>query len=193
MNESASPRKSWDLSHEAFHKLLACLDPDPNQAGEKYETLRGLLVKFFDWRGASYPEECADETFDRVARKVAEGETVRDVTNYCYGVARLVFLETLKGPEHQFTPLDDVEPVAAIEDRDDTDQQQECFDGCLYRLPVDSRKMILQYYQDERQAKIDHRKALADQLGIPMMALRNRAQRARNKLEECVSECLKKN
>jgi hypothetical protein len=60
----------WTLTEEAFAKFLAQLDPDTERAGERYETLRLTLVKFFDWRGAHFPEECADETFNRVARKI---------------------------------------------------------------------------------------------------------------------------
>jgi len=48
---------SWELSEEAFAKFLACLDPDPTRAGEKYESLREALVKFLDWWGALFPEE----------------------------------------------------------------------------------------------------------------------------------------
>ena len=54
--------------------------------GEEYETLRLTLVKFFDWRGARFPEECADETFNRAARKIDSAETVREIGCYCHGI-----------------------------------------------------------------------------------------------------------
>jgi len=38
----------WELTEEAFAKFLACLDPDPARAAEKYEALREALVKFLD-------------------------------------------------------------------------------------------------------------------------------------------------
>jgi hypothetical protein len=50
----------------------------------------------------------------------------------------------------------------------------------------------MQYYQDEKRDKIDHRKGLAERLGIPLNALRSRAQRMRDRLEKCVSECVEK-
>ena len=56
----------WKLTEEAFAKFLACLDPDPAHAGEKYEALREALVKFLDWRGALFTEELVDEIFNRV-------------------------------------------------------------------------------------------------------------------------------
>ena len=42
----------------------------------------------------------------------------------------------------------------------------------------------------EVATKIDHRKQMADELGIGMNALRIRAHRIRTGLEECLKECL---
>ncbi|MGH9330319.1 MAG: RNA polymerase sigma factor, partial [Vicinamibacterales bacterium] len=50
-----------------FARLLERLDPDPDRAAAAYERLRAALEKFFDWHGAWPPEECADETLDRLA------------------------------------------------------------------------------------------------------------------------------
>jgi hypothetical protein len=69
----------WSLTKEVFAKLLAHLDPDTERAGERYERLRLSLLKFFDWGGAHFPEECADKTFNRVARKLESGEDVRNI------------------------------------------------------------------------------------------------------------------
>jgi hypothetical protein len=70
---SAQDRKRWSLTAEAFDKLLVSLDPDRERAGEKYEHLRGGLVCLFEWRGAPFPEDHADEVINRVARKLGEG------------------------------------------------------------------------------------------------------------------------
>jgi DNA-directed RNA polymerase specialized sigma24 family protein len=59
-------------------------------------------------------------------------------------------------------------------------------------LPVESLQLILQYYSDEKREKINRRLAMAERLGIPLNALRSRAQRIRNRLEECVNGCLNK-
>ncbi len=194
MENSTSSKKEYVLTGEAFAKLLAFLDADPEQAGEKYETTRRMLIKFFDWRGALLLEELADETLNRVTRKIDEGDEIRDFLNYCYGVARLVFLESLKRPDRKREPLEDLEPILAApaEKPEEEDQQYECFEGCLESLPSESREIITQYYQDEKQDKIDHRKKLAERLGIPLNALRSRAQRMRDRLEKCVSQCLQK-
>src|SRR5437870_12644858 len=94
------------LTSEAFAKFLACLDADGQRAGEKYEDLRRTLIRFFEWRGAPFPEEHADETFNRVARKLGEGVQIKNVGGYCYEVARLVHLEALKGPDAKRAPLE---------------------------------------------------------------------------------------
>jgi len=90
----------WELTEEAFAKFLARLDSAPARAGEKYETLGEALMKFLDWRGDLFSEELVDETFNRVTRKLEEGETIRDLPTYCYGVARMIFLQSLERPSN---------------------------------------------------------------------------------------------
>jgi RNA polymerase sigma-70 factor, ECF subfamily len=194
MEHPTVTKKEYVLTAEAFAKLLAFLDADPEQAGEKYEATRRMLIKFFDWRGAFLVDELADETLNRVTRKIDEGDEIRDFLNYCYGVARLVFLENLKRPDRKREPIEDLEPLLAAPEAmsEEEDQQYECFDGCLETLPPESREVIMQYYQDEKRDKIGHRKELAESLGIPLNALRSRAQRVRDRLEKCVSQCLEK-
>ena len=183
---------NWILTEEAFAKFLAYLDPDKEQAGERYESLRLTLVKFFDWRGAHFPEECADETFNRVARKIESGEAVRDIATFCNGVARMIFLESTRSPEHRTISLEALSsPVTATSAPVEAGTQRDCFEQCLNNLPDETRQLILGYYQSERRGKIDNRLALAKELGIPLNALRNRAQRVRAKLEQCVKQCSK--
>ncbi len=193
MNGGSVSKSEWILSGEALASFLARLDADPDRAGEKYESLRLTLIKFFDWRGAHFPEECADETLNRVIRKIDEGETIRDIPTYCHGVARLVLLEKLKSPDSRRTDIEDLSPAALVApEPEEKDDKHECFEWCLKELPVESRQLILQYYSDEKREKIDRRQALARRLGIPLNALRSRAQRIRNRLEDCVNGCVKK-
>ena len=181
------------LTGEAFAKLLARLDPDRERAGEKYEDLRRTLIKFFEWRGAPFPDEQTDETFNRVARKLDEGVEIKNVGGYCYEVARLVCLEALKGNERKRGPLETDHPDAAGADAADSALERErlldCLEQCLNRLPAESRALIVEYYRDEKRDRIERRKALADALGLRREALANRAQRLRDKLEQCVRRC----
>ena len=189
-------KSEWTLSAEALARFLVGLDPDYDRAGQKYESLRLALMKFFDWRGAHFPEELADETINRVIRKLDEGETIRDLPTYCHGVARLVLLEKLKGTENKRADFETLPPAALVapepSEQEDVDEKQDCFERCLKELPGESRQLILQYYSDEKREKISRRLAMAERLGIPLNALRSRAQRIRNRLEECVNGCMNK-
>jgi DNA-directed RNA polymerase specialized sigma24 family protein len=186
-------KKEWVLTSEAFGKLLARLDPDPERAGEKYETLRRMLVRFFEWRGALFPEEHADETLNRVTRKIEEGLEIKDLSSYCYGVARLLYLETAKSPDSRRATIGELDAVVGTQPEATTDEQRlRCFEHCLESLPADSRLLITEYYQHERREKIAGRKDLAARLAIPINALRSRATRIRERLESCVKDCMGK-
>jgi DNA-directed RNA polymerase specialized sigma24 family protein len=193
MESPSGYKAEWTLTEESFARFLAFLAADAELAGQRYERLHLKLVKFFDWQGAHFPEDCADETLNRVVRKVEAGEVIRDVAAYCQGVARLVYLETLKHPDSKKVSLDEVNVTAlTATPADEADQRSHCFADCLRQLPEESQQLILNYYKEEKRSKIDNRQALADRLGIPLNALRSRAQRVRDKLESCVNRCMKR-
>ena len=175
-----------DLSQEAFDRLLAWLNPDRALAGEKYEEIRRRLIKIFTCRGCTCPEVLADETINRVARKVQEiaATYVGDRSLYFYGVARNVHLEFVrKRPAPEPPPIPEPCP--------ESEQEYECLERCMQNLSSSNRDLILQYYQEEKQAKIDHRNELARRLRIGLNALRIQVYRIRVRLQKCVVECLK--
>ena len=185
MTSHPSPKKEWELTEEAFSKFLAWLNPDPYQAGESYESIRRRLIKIFVCRGCICPEELSDETINRVIRKVQGiGKSyVGDPALYFYGVARNVHLEYLRrkpAPEPPSAP-----------DPPRSEEEYACLEQCMERLTPRSKDLVLAYYQEEKRAKIDLRKQLADRLGIPLNALRIRACRIRAELEDCVLQCLR--
>jgi DNA-directed RNA polymerase specialized sigma24 family protein len=182
----------WRLSQTAFDALLASLDADRVRAGEQYERLRQKLVKFFEWRGAVAPEDLADETLNRVARKIESGEEIRNVAAFCSGVARLVWHETLKERERTGELAADVAAPSAADPGDEEELRLDALELCLGELPGDHRAIVLEYYAGERRAKIDHRKELARRLGIEVNALRIRVHRIRARLESCVKQRLKR-
>lgn len=194
MDGSPTPKRKWVLTNEALTKFLACLDADAERAGEQYEAIRLALVKFFDWRCAHAPEELADETLNRAIRRVDEGESPQDLPTYCLGIARFVLRESLRRPEQRAIELEEAGQLTAPTAQEITeDERQACFEQCLRELPFENRQLITQYYQDERRQKINNRLALAERMGIPLNALRSRAQRIRDRLEQCVAGCQKKN
>src|SRR5437763_14397266 len=127
------------LTSEAFSKLLDRLDSDRERAGEKYEELRRTLIKFFEWRGAPFPEDHTDETLNRVARKLDEGIEIQNIGGYCYEVARLVWLGALKGSDRKRDPPETNYPDDASADAAEPALARErllgCLAQCLNRLP----------------------------------------------------------
>ena len=184
------------LSAAGFDKLLDRLDADRDRAGDHYEALRRTLIRFFEWRGAPFPEEHTDETFNRVARKLDEGVTIENIGGYCYEVARLVCLESYKGRDSKRASLDALNPEAAATDRTDeaadVERRMACLDDCLRALPRDGQDLVVEYYQDDKRERIVGRRALADRFALRRDALANRAQRLRDNLERCVLKCLTK-
>jgi RNA polymerase sigma factor (sigma-70 family) len=181
-------KKSWSLTQESFDRLLAWLGPDREEAGRRYEEIRRSLIKIFICRGCREPEDLTDETFNRVVGKLHEIEETYsgDRSLYFYGVANKVHLEYLRRkPAPVLPPQDD-----SKEETEDSEQEYECLQRCVGRLTPVNRELVLQYYQDEKRAKIDNRKRLAEQLGIALNALRIRAHRIRSSLQKCVEECL---
>jgi len=185
-----------ELTAQAFIRLLKRLGEDEEEAGKKYEELRRTLIRSFEWRGAPFPEEHADETFNRLARKLDSGVEIRDISDYSYEVARLVSLEALKKGHTRREQLNEVEHETVAPNTSDEMAEKEdrltCLDDCLEALPSENRELIMEYYCDEKRGQIDRRKDLAARLGLRRDALANRAQRLRDKLEQCVTRCLKK-
>ncbi len=181
------------LTAGAFASLLSRLGPDAERAGVAYEHLRRALVSFFAWRGAPAPEDCADETLDRLAVRLDEGVTVDDVPRFARGIARLVLLERWRRPDARAVPLDEAGVRAAPVPAQSADDEvlSRCLDRCLGELPPESRRLIVDYYGagDGRQ-RIETRKRMAEALGVSESALRNRAQRVRDQLEACITRCM---
>lgn len=178
----------WRLTREGFDKFLLKLDPgDRDAAGRKYEILRSKLISYFDWRNCPFPEDHADEALSRVIRKIEAGEELRDASIYVFGVARMMLLEIARRMEKErmaFSQLPLSSPIDA-----ESDEMQERIASlieCLEILPAKSRHLITEYYQGDTRDKINRRKELAAKLEMPINALRIRACRLRDKLEECM-------
>ena len=62
---------------QAFHALLDWLNPNRDRAADEYVRLHRRLAKMFEARGCLTPEDCADETFNRVGSQLIEGKEIR--------------------------------------------------------------------------------------------------------------------
>ena len=176
----------------SFRRFLSWLDEGADTRGEKYLDMRRRLVWYFDRKRCVSPDDLADETLNRVARRLEEEGAITDTTpaRYCYIVAKFVFLEYLRQPDRSPESLSDatrVNPPASS--AQESDRLLDCLDRCLQTLEARDRAVILDYYRGERRGRIDRRRELAAQLAISANALSIRACRIREKLEACVSAC----
>jgi len=179
------------LTQQAFEALLRRLSEDPETAAREYETIRRKLALFFEMRGHSCSDSLADETIDRVARKLDEGETVANIRAYFYGVAKKVLLEWQRREARERAALEAQRRIPAADDSSELKEVRvSCLKRCLLSLPDDSRALILAYYKAGRGPSEEARKALADRLGLSYGNLKIRAHRIRGKLETCLNECL---
>lgn len=129
-------------------------------------------------------EELADEAINRVVNKI---ETLEDTYSgdpaaYFLGVAQKLILEQLKQKNREAALEMDI-PAP----RPSTDDP--CLQVCLEAIQPESRWLILEYYQETKQDKIDNRKVLASRLNITPSALRMRVSRIREDLKKCILEC----
>ncbi|HEV2802780.1 MAG TPA: hypothetical protein VGW12_20075 [Pyrinomonadaceae bacterium] len=198
------PKTSWEqltvrpLPEAAFDSLLSWLDPERNEAWGKYKAIHQRLIKAFSRRGYSNAEDMADETINRAAMKAREINPtfIGDPELYCFGIAKKLMWD-LDRQQKLWVPLEELsdEFVGKINlalscQEEEFDQRHECLSHCMQRLEQDERDLLLAYYQKEKQARIAHRKELAQQEGITLNALRIRIHRLRAYLKECVRQCL---
>jgi len=173
------------LDESAFEALLAHLDKDRNAAGEKYVVLRRRLVQVLAWRGSHKPEELADETLSRAGKALLRPPAILNLESFCVGIARLVALEDAR--RQRETSLDETHgQTSAVTEPVENDARSVAFDECLSAMTETSRNLILGYYGSDGQEKIQNRRKLAAELGIPLNALRIRACRIRGALERCI-------
>jgi DNA-directed RNA polymerase specialized sigma24 family protein len=194
-------RRDWSLTPRAFQRLLDWLDEGNTSDGLKYLEMRRRLVAYFDRKDCAMPDELADETLTRVARRLEEEGAIETEApaKYCYIVARFVFMEHLRVARRENAVLDDIrrqpraDSVAAASDADAAREVKEklldCLERCTSKLAPLSREIIIRYYAGKERVKIENRRALAESLGITINALSIRACRIRDKLEACVRQC----
>jgi DNA-directed RNA polymerase specialized sigma24 family protein len=151
--------------------------------------MRRRLVAYFARKRHGSPDDLADETLNRVARRLQEEGAIEDApARYCYIVARFVFLESLRTPPLQ--PYRDVDAPASTPNEPERSASLDCLERSLAILPPADRDLILEYYRGETGTKIQQRRELAARRGLSPNALAIRASRLRDKLEEAVLACL---
>lgn len=189
-------KKDWVADPRAFGTFVAWLDGtvDADATGASYVAMHGRLAAYFTRKGCRAAEDLADETLARVARRLAEEGTISGVApaQYCYIVARFVWLEHLRSPE--YTPPVVLREIASPTSRTEEDEQRErwlgCLDSCLQQIDPADRTIILGYYAGEATERIAKRRDLAAKSGLTANAIAIKASRLRERLRKCVGQCI---
>ena len=181
-----SPAKKLnELKQEDFDRLLNWLDSDTTRAGQIYEQVRWRLIAILASRGCILPEELADETIDRVARRVI------DIQESYTGDKAIYFLGVMNNVHHEYLRRPQMPHLVERHNEVETNEETYlCLDSCLDKLAPHARQLIERYYAGSKRAKIDARKMIARELGINATTLRLRALRIREKLQICIEQCL---
>ena len=180
----------------AFDKFLALLDADRETAGVKYESLRVRLIRFFEWRNCETAQELADTVFDRILRKIAEGEKIQNINAYSATVAQFVFKENLRNLARQNEPLEENPNVRNFAEKSGTEEVEtedlrfDCLEKCLSAMDSETRKLLIAYHDTDERTMIATRRRIAESLEISLNTLRIRVCRLKNKLENCVRDCV---
>ncbi len=195
------PKKGWELSARCFQGLLSWFDQGTNSNGQTYLEIRRRLVAYFDRKNCPAPDELADETLNRVARRLEEEGAIETESSakYCYTVARFVFMEQLRSMQKEnvlladlrrHTPANNLAALEVDDKKESKEKMLNCLEQCANKLEPSSRRIILRYYVGKERVKIGNRRALAASLEISMNALSIRACRIREKLEACIRQCV---
>lgn len=176
------------INKDSFDALLEWLDPDREKAARRYEVIRAGLIRLFVSHGLADAEYYADETVDRVIKRLPEIRAgyVNDPVYYFHGVARNVLREALRRRE----VATDVLPER-LSVKSNNNEMAECLRKCLRALPMDKHELIYDYHVYEGREKIQSHREIAGELAISVGALRTRAHHIRVSLEDCVHKCMK--
>jgi DNA-directed RNA polymerase specialized sigma24 family protein len=185
-------KEAEDRGAQALATFLDQLTPGSEGVGARYERLRERLVMLFRCRGCAMPEDLADETIDRVGRRLVEGVVLTrgDIIGYAMGTAEYVAKEARRRDlrivpfaAEELPAAHGAEPVdeAAVRTR------ARLVGRALAEIPGPERRLLLLYIK----GKAPERARLAAEAGLALNALRIRIHRLRVRLETRVAELSK--
>jgi hypothetical protein len=188
-------KESWSPTQESLEKLLAWLNSNREGGAEKYERIRLRLIKYFTCNGCGDDDEhLADETIDRVMRRLERNEVPEPFT----GDKVLYFLAFAKNvrQEHYvyLRRRESPGPVIVIDRNEKQEEEDEdvCLTECVRILGKEDRWLAIEYYRFEKTTKVGHHSNLASQFDLSLAGLRTRVHRVRERLRTCIEECLER-
>lgn len=173
------------LTSESLKKLLNAFSADEAEAARIYSDLCDSLTRFFQLKGIANADKAADETVDRMADKIEQGEEIKNLRKFAFGVARFVYLENLRREKAAKRAASEFYTKNSSIKFEESDQI-EIFRNCFKKLYDHERALLLSYFEDLPPDELfKKRQKMARSEGIEINALRNRISRLRNRLEEC--------
>lgn len=174
---------------EDFARFLESLSPDKDEAGHRYIFIHKKLTGFFSVRGVSDPADAADEVIKRAGRKIRGEAEVPDVERYCLGIARNVAKEEWRREERESTRFIRFIQGLANDTAAEVERIERILKPCFEKLDDEDRKLLVAYCRiPEGVSRAEHRRRLAEKMGITVRALRIRISRLRDELADCVKE-----
>ena len=175
------------MSREDFARFLGCFSPDPDEAGERYNCLQKKLVGFFGLKGISDSTGATYETLKRATEKLVGGADVPDMERFCLGIARNVAKEWWRRERREEAVFQRFLKGLADNSAEEVERLEHVLKPCFERLKVEEQRLLVAYCSiPEGMSSAEHRRQLADELGITVGALRIQISRLRDRLEECV-------
>jgi len=186
-------KKDFDLSEEDFNRFLHWLDPDRETAARKYKGIQTKLINILNARCCPISDDLVDQAFDQTIRRLPHIiDTFRgEPASYIYVVAKNLLAKYFEDQSKMAELQDpDLLPDPARKPDPEAERGFECIERCLGRLPLEQRKLFETYYREIRNAG-KYRRQLAEELRLPIEALRLKAFRIKEKMRVCAEECLK--
>ncbi len=195
LSSKFSMKNSYTLTKENFDNLLRWFSADREDAGKKYEEIRSGLIRFFRIRGCADPSELVDETINRVALKIPK-ETIemeKFSLSYIYGFAVNVHHEYVRLNASREVELNLNLPFETLHSKEYSGTENEhsnCLKRCLEKLTLEESTVLVKYYSEEKSAKFDLRKQMAETLNISVRALHTKVFRLKTRMKKCIEKCL---
>jgi DNA-directed RNA polymerase specialized sigma24 family protein len=188
--------KNSTLDQNEFDELLNWLSPNREEAGEKYESIRAGLIRFFSFKGCGNAEDLTDETINRVARKLSKLDltTGFQPISFFYGFASKIYLEYRKKVQQsqvEFKPNIHSDLKKTGQTEKIIEDRHQCLDKCLEQVSPQDKNLAIQYFSKEKSAKFEHRRNLAAEMGLSINTMQVRIYRLKSVLRDCVENCLK--
>lgn len=179
--------------NKSLQMLLEIRCSNQDEAGVAYNELRNSLVRFFQIKGDSDPDEAADLTLDRAALKIPKDTPIENLTGYCFGVARFIFLERVRRTKKlNDAAAEFYSKRNSSEIVQETDDEFTVLRKCFEKLTNAEKLFLRDYFADLPFSELDKsRRQTCLENDITPNNLRLRVFRLRQRLENCVKNKLR--